>query len=157
MKHAFPRGVSRWTDRFRMALGVVAVAGLAGVGCEHPDVFRNVSPKQKHAVFTTGNPPGFAGFFGIGGAVAPRAINGHPTAFWRIHDRFRIPPGVTVIETIGANEPYSYEPMRFQAQAGCRYILRPSRTNDRDAAILIERSPRTRSERVVSTVLRVPD
>ncbi|MGV3664151.1 MAG: hypothetical protein ACO1TE_28520 [Prosthecobacter sp.] len=127
---------------------------LLCTGCEAPNVFRNETATRPHATLTSDNPPGFHGFFGLGRDVAPYFINHQPTAFWRMGDRFRLPPGPTVLDVITVSEPYDFEPLRFTAVAGHHYILRPTRVNGRDAAALSERPPHGAAEHVVATVLR---
>jgi hypothetical protein len=125
--------------------------------CECPNVFRSVPPNRVHAVLTSDNPPGFRGFFGLGREVSPWTINGQPTPFWRMRDPFRILPGPTVLHVIDTSEPYGYEPLRFLARAGCHYTLRPTRTHDRDAVTISERSADTTREQVVGSALRDRD
>ena len=138
---------------WRRVLLVLLVCSFS-TGCEAPNVFRSVPPNRTHAVLTSDNPPGFRGFFGLGREVSPRYINSQPSAFWRMRDHFLIAPGPTVIDTIDTAEPYGYESMHFLARAGYHYTLRPTRTNDRDAATISERSPGTTRERVVASAFR---
>ncbi len=91
---------------------------------------------------------------GLGRAVSPFFINHQPTAFWRLNDHFRLPPGETVLDVIDVCRPYSFEAIRFIAITGRHYILRPTRIGSRDAATLTERAPGTQTERVIATAMR---
>lgn len=123
-------------------------------GCEAPNVFRNEPANRPHATLTSDNPPGFHGFFGLGRDVGPHFINDQPAAFWRLRDRFRLPPGPTLLNVITVSQPYDFEPLRFTALSGHHYILRPTRIGGRDAAELSEQPPHGAPERVVATALR---
>jgi hypothetical protein len=137
-----------------IALLLATTVCLLSLGCEAPNVFRNVSPSRPHAVLTSENPPGFRGFFGQGRAVSPSYINRHPTPFWWVNDRLLIAPGSTTIDVIDSAPPYQYEPMRFFAQAGYRYILRPGHADGRDKVTVLERPPSMTRERIVASAFR---
>ncbi|RYD32128.1 MAG: hypothetical protein EOP85_22050, partial [Verrucomicrobiaceae bacterium] len=111
---------------------LVTGACLLFVGCEATGVYRGVPPSSPHAVLAAENPPGMRGFLGQGRKVSPRFINGKPAAFWRGSDRFLIAPGPTSLDLIDVAEPYSYQPVRFTARAGARYVVRPSVTAGQD-------------------------
>ncbi len=125
-------------------------------GCAYPDQFRNVSKERPHAILKAENPFGFRGFFSLGRDVSPFFINRQRTAFWRMGDTFKIPPGTNTVDVIDASEPYEYEPMQFTAVEGWRYTIRPTRIGDRDAVTLSEHSANEDGEHIIASALRRP-
>jgi len=90
-----------------MALALV----MLGMGCAYPNQFRNTDKAVHHANLA-------------GKRVAITHINGQPTSFWRTREMFRIPPGPTTLAAVAGHwKIVAFEEVRFNAEAGCEYVL----------------------------------
>jgi hypothetical protein len=95
-------------------------------GCTYPNQFRNVRTDSPHTVI-------------VGDGVTVMHINDQPTSFWRCHERFRVPPGLTVLRFIGPLNHWNtqrYTELSFTAEAGQTYSLRRERAASSDRVIL---------------------
>lgn len=99
------------------------MAMLLSVSCTSPGAFRNVPRNQPHAVLIT-KEIDYTIFTRTYESVV-RTINGQPVDHADRRNRYRIPPGATVLQPGMEHSLTPYDPMHFTAVAGRYYVLRP--------------------------------
>lgn len=102
---------------------LAAFAGTMLSCCTSPGAFRNVPRNQPHAVLITAERD-YTIFTPTLESVV-RTINGQPVDHADRRNRYRIPPGATVIVPGMEHNLTPYDPMQFTAVAGRHYVLRP--------------------------------
>jgi hypothetical protein len=98
---------------------LIACMTLLGVSCAFNGEHRNSQPSSHHALLTADK-----GLSWRDRGPTVFAINSQPTSFGRVGEKFRVPPGDTVLTVIADREPYGFEPLRFEAIQGRHYHLR---------------------------------
>ena len=98
---------------------LIACITLLGVSCAFHGEHRDAQPSSHHALLTADK-----GVSWRDRGPTVFAINSQPTSFWRVGEKFRVPPGDTVLTVIADREPYGFEPLRFKAIQGRHYHLR---------------------------------
>lgn len=98
---------------------LIACMTLLGVSCTFNGEHRDSQPGNHHALLTADK-----GVSWRDRGPTVFAINSHPTSFGRVSEKFRVPPGDTVLTVIADREPYGFEPLRFKAFQGRHYHLR---------------------------------
>jgi hypothetical protein len=95
-------------------------------GCSYPNQFRNIPTDSPHAVL-------------VGDGVTLFYINGQPTSFWRMRERFRIPGGLTTVRVIsGYYGDVQYPLIQFTAEASHSYSIVHQRIAGSDSVILLD-------------------
>ena len=111
--------ISQW-----QTLAMLLISSLLS-SCSSPGAFRNVSVHQPHAVLVAEEVK-FPIIFGGDYESLVRSINDQPVDFASVRNRFRVPPGPTVIQPEREDYPeWRLEPMHFTAVAGREYLLCP--------------------------------
>ncbi len=103
----------------------------AVVSCAYPNQFRNADTGVPRAMLTAD-----PGDHWRDSGPAVFAINSQPTSFWRVGEKFHVPPGETVLTVIADREPYGFKPLRFRAVQGRHYHLRYG--GDRRSVVLYD-------------------
>lgn len=107
---------------------IAALAFFAGAmlsSCTSPGAFRNVPRSQPHAVLIAEETDFPLTPFTPATESLIRSINGKPVEHADRRNRFRIPPGITVIEPEIEGNPKQYSPLQFNAVTGHEYFLFP--------------------------------
>lgn len=112
----------------RLASLAVLLLATGFAGCAYPNQFRNVRADAPHAVL-------------IGDGVTVVHISGRPTGFWRVRERFRVPPGENTLGAVAGHwDIQSYAVPPFTAVAGQTYFLRRQRADGSDRVVLRDRA-----------------